>query len=358
MNGSGTAAEAWPIEWYMASVDSELDGFLREKSSSLALEHMPYITDVLRGFLSGGKRIRPRLCFLGWEAAGGQGRIESVVSVAAALEMFHAFALIHDDVMDESDVRRGNPTVHRELTRFGVEHGHPQAERFGNNGAVLLGDLALAWSDELFFRVQPDSGVWELLTPLLSSMRTEVMVGQYLDLCGTGTLSEDVEKALTVARFKTAKYTIERPLQVGAVLGGGEGEVLAACSEFAMPLGEAFQMRDDLLGVFGATEETGKSRLDDLRDGKSTALTAFGLRLAAPAQRERLRELIGKPDIDDREAAEVREILRGSGALGAVEKLIEDRYALALKVLDEAPFRERAGRLLREMARNAIERKS
>ena len=200
----------------------------------------------------------------------------------SALELVQASALIHDDLMDRSDTRRGEPAVHR---RFEARHTaggwRGGAAAFGDSVAVLLGDLALVWSDELLHAsgVAPED--LARARPVFDEMRTEVTVGQYLDLLTQATGDTSVELAGKVARYKSAKYTVERPLLFGAALAGAPPELSAAYSAFGLPLGEAFQLRDDVLGVFGDPSETGKPAGDDLREGKRTALVALALREAS-----------------------------------------------------------------------------
>jgi geranylgeranyl diphosphate synthase type I len=190
------------------------------------------------------------------------------------------------------------------------------------------------------------------------AMRSEVMYGQLLDLQTTGRLSGDIDTALHVIRYKTAKYTIERPLHIGAALGGATPRVLDACTAFGIPLGEAFQLRDDLLGVFGDPVETGKSILDDLREGKATVLMALAVRRASPAQLSTLRGLVGRSDLNGEQAAEVRTILESTGARQTVEHMITTRYDAALAALDEAPFPETASVRLRQIAQAATARQT
>src|SRR5690606_33181977 len=194
--------------------------------------------------------------------------------------------------------RRGRPTAHRALAAAYITGGgrRSRAEAHGLSAAILLGDLALVWSDEL---LHSGLGGEELtrISPLMGTMRTELMHGQYLDLLSTGRLSDDVEAALRVVRYKTAKYTVEWPLRLGGVLAGATPGVLDACSAFAVPLGEAFQLRDDLLGVFGDPAETGKPVGDDIREGKATVLMALALREATAAEEQILRTLVGSPDL-------------------------------------------------------------
>ncbi|MER7462463.1 polyprenyl synthetase family protein [Streptomyces sp. NPDC097981] len=336
------------------AVDGVIEEFLAQKAQA-ADSHMAHLVGLLAEFGAGGKRIRPLLAVTGWQAASGLPADESVVRVAASLEMFHSFALIHDDVMDDSDTRRGHPTIHRTLANHQRDS---RAERFGRSGAILLGDLALTWSDEILFTAGLTPAQLGTVLPLVTEMRTEVMRGQYLDLRATGELHDDVDATLDVIRYKTAKYTIERPLHIGAALAGAGDDVMAACTAYALPLGEAFQLRDDLLGVYGNEQDTGKSRLDDLREGKNTTLVALALRASDGAQSALLHTLIGDPFLDESGAEEVRAVFEATGAREAVERMIDDRYWEALRALDTAPFTAEATTTLKYLARKATRRNS
>ncbi|GAB2617572.1 polyprenyl synthetase family protein [Streptomyces capparidis] len=313
---------------------------------------------VLRDFvLGGGKRLRPSLCAAGWHAAGGRGTPREVVTVAAALEMFHAFALIHDDVMDRSPARRGRPSLHR-LLAASCAAGRPRASarRLGVALAVLLGDLALVWSDELLHTAGLSPGQSERVLPLIDAMRQEVMHGQYLDLTSAGRPTPDVEAALRIARGKTAGYTVRYPLLIGAALAGAGDGVGRALTAYALPLGEAFQLRDDLLGVFGDPRSTGKSPLDDLREGKHTALTALALRRADRERRAVLEGLLGDPRLTGADADRLRAVLTGTGARAEVEDMIRRRHAEALRALDGARFPPDVRATLRTLAQHAVDR--
>ncbi|MGW2600211.1 polyprenyl synthetase family protein [Streptomyces klenkii] len=341
------------------SVDHCLADFLDRKARTAAVHHMPAeAVSVLRRFLlGGGKRLRPLLCVCGWHAADGEGDTTAIIQVAASLEMFHAFALIHDDVMDRSPTRRGAPTVHRAIaTLHRGERGRPGAERLGTGAAILIGDLALTWSDELLHTAGLPSDRLTAVLPVIDTMRAEVMYGQYLDLLSTGVLSDDVDIPLTVIRYKTAKYTVERPLHIGAALAGADPHTFGSLTDYALPLGEAFQLRDDLLGVFGDPRKTGKSRLDDLREGKHTVLMALALRNAAPEQQDVLHLLVGNAGLDDAGAARVRDVLTATGARSRVEQMIHGRSSRAHEVLRRAAFPRHATRALHTIADSATRR--
>lgn len=342
-------------------VTTLLDTFLEKKAHPGAGLPLPdEVCQSLRDFLaSGGKRLRPLLCVIGWQAAGGEGVSAPVLATAASLEMFHAFTLVHDDVMDNSDVRRGAPSVHRRLAQHHQEsRSAAAAERVGTNAAVLVGDLALAWSDELLHTAGLTPGQLGSVLPLINAMRDEVMYGQYLDITAVGQVTPDIDGAMRIVRYKTAKYTCERPLHIGAALTCDAAGLIPDLSAYALPIGEAFQLRDDLLGVFGAPQVTGKSSLDDLRDGKHTVLVALALQRADPGQLHTLRTLIGRPDLDEVDADRVRAVLTATGAREEVERMISDRHAQALHVLDAGAFPFAATTALRQLAEAAVARTS
>lgn len=349
------------LDSYRFQVEACLDEFLTQKARDAQTQALPSLAvEELRAFLSaGGKRIRPMLCACGWHAAEGGPEPAGLVSAGAALEMFHAFALIHDDVMDRSDTRRGQPTVHRRLaTRFTGPHSEPEAEQLGIGAAILVGDIALTWSDELWHSISLAPDRLAAARALINEMRTEVMYGQFLDLTGSAGMDARSDLPLTVIRYKTAKYTIERPLQLGAALAGADRRLINALSAFAIPIGEAFQLRDDLLGIFGDPGETGKSRLDDLREGKRTILVTLALAAADKQQEADLRATLGNQDITEEAAERAREILTATGAAAGVEQMIEDRYRQAMDALTAAALPVPVDRALRTLAQAIAWRRS
>lgn len=340
-------------------VDSILADFLAGKARAAPGREMAPLFTTLSGFLDGGKRLRAHLCVAGWYAGGGCGDRGLILRVAASLELFHAFALIHDDVMDGSDLRRGRPTVHRALATAYVADGGPPrpATAYGLGSGLLLGDLVLTLSDDLFRTGLDTEAMWRI-QPLMETMRGQLVYGQYLDLLSTGRLCDNVEAALKIARYKTASYTVEWPLRIGAALVGAGSDVHSACSEFAIPLGEAFQLRDDLLGVFGDPSKTGKPVGDDIREGKATVLMALALQSASAADRQLLRKAVGNPDLTDEDFGRVREVIERSGARQHVETMITARRHAALTVLDRAPFPLSAAEALMGIAGIATVRQS
>jgi geranylgeranyl diphosphate synthase type I len=340
-------------------VHKSLSAFLSGQAVRLDAisESLGPVQDAIGDFLlTGGKRMRPAFCYWGYRGAGGADS-DPAVTAAACLELLQAAALIHDDVMDGSDTRRGQPAVHR---RFAALHGGRQwqgdGDAFGVSAAILLGDLCLIWADEMLNTSGLPADALRRAQPVYDEMRIELMAGQYLDLVEQAMGGGTVESALRVARYKSAKYTIERPLHFGAVLAGAGQDVLDGYSGYGLPLGEAFQLRDDVLGVFGDPSETGKPAGDDLREGKRTALIAMALAAASDEQASVVRRTLGDPALGDDGVDALRQVITETGALDRVEALISELMDDALTALHAAPVEEEARGVLEELALAATAR--
>jgi geranylgeranyl diphosphate synthase type I len=295
--------------------------------------------------LSGGKRLRPAFCHWGFVGAGGDPADPAIVDAGAAFELLQAFALVHDDVMDGSDVRRGARTAH---LAYGDRHQRAawrgEERRFGEGVAILLGDLAHVYADRLVPRTHPDvQAVWD-------ELRTELNVGQYLDLVGTASGDVDLAAARRIARYKSGKYTIERPLHLGAALAGRFGALAGPLSAYGDPLGEAFQLRDDLLGAFGEATVTGKPVGDDLREGKPTPLLTMAL-TAADADQAAVLAQVGDPDLTDAQVADIQRVLLATGATDQVEAYIAALAESALAALATIDVTDEARAELDALAR-------
>lgn len=307
-----------------AGIDAAIEQFLVSQRTTM-VEINPesqVLINSISEFLSGGKRLRPAFLLAGWLATGSKINV-GAYQAAAALEFLQACALIHDDVMDSSDTRRGRPAAHREFATY--HRGHRwlgSSETFGTGAAILLGDLCLSWADELLMQAELSSQARFSGKRVYDLMRTELMIGQYLDLLEQARGGGSIDRAFDVIRLKSAKYTVEKPLLLGATLAEGSAGLLTVLSEYGLTLGEAFQLRDDVLGVFGDPSETGKPAGDDLREGKRTVLIAEALTTSDKSQQEQIDYHLGNPAIDDSEIALLREIISKSGALGRVEEKI------------------------------------
>ncbi|WKU07582.1 polyprenyl synthetase family protein [Micromonospora sp. HUAS LYJ1] len=340
-------------------VDKALTEFLAGRRSWMAGidDALTPIAETIEGFvLGGGKRLRPAFAYWGFRGAGGVDA-DQVVTALAALEFFQASALIHDDLMDRSDTRRGEPAVHR---RFATRHrahgwgGDPDA--FGDAAAILLGDLCLVWSDELLHSAGLDPHVVARARPVFDEMRGEVTVGQYLDVLTQATGEVSLDRAGKVARYKSAKYTVERPLLLGGALAAASADVRTAYSAYGLPLGEAFQLRDDVLGVFGDPAQTGKPAGDDLREGKRTYLVAAAVEAADEAGRELLLGRLGDPELDEEGVTRLRELISGTGALARTEQRIVTLTDTALAALAGVDLDTEARQALVDLAIAATRR--
>lgn len=293
---------------------------------------------------AGGKRLRPAFCACGFAAAGGDPTDPGLVDAAAALELVHTFALIHDDVMDGSDARRGLDSVHRRFADAHLaERWRGESRRFGEGIAILVGDFAFVYADVLMRGAPVDA------LEVYDELRVELCVGQSLDLVGTAMRSTDRDTARRIATYKSGKYTVERPLHLGAALDGGLDRLAGPLSDLGLPLGEAFQLRDDVLGVFGDASVTGKPVGDDLREGKPTPLVALAW-ARADAEGARLLSRLGAPDLDDAEIRAMQELFVDTGVLAEVEVGIEDLVAVARARIADAPIAHDARRLLDDLA--------
>ena len=355
-----------------AEVAGALGSFIGRKRGDLAriAPDLLACTDAISDLLAGGKRLRPAFCYWGWRARGGQDGAP-IFAAAAALELLHASALVHDDVMDASETRRGQPAVHR---RFAAAHRQADwsgsADRFGAGAAILVGDLLLAWTDELIRHSGLPADAVERGLGVLDPMRTEVFAGQYLDLVAQASAASrdpaaQVQEALRVVTYKSAKYTVERPLHLGAALAGsdaagsdaaGQDPVTSALTGYGIPVGVAFQLRDDILGVFGDPARTGKPVTDDLREGKRTVLLALAAERADPAQERILAGSVGNPDLTETDAGRVREVISRTGALAECELMIEANVKQGLAALAGTPVTPEAGQALADLAVAATSR--
>jgi geranylgeranyl diphosphate synthase type I len=356
---TGSAAAALERAGLRQRVDKALAVFLADRRGWMAGidPALATVADAVEAFvLGGGKRLRPAFAYWGYRGAGGTDS-DQVVATLSALELVQASALIHDDLMDRSDTRRGEPSIHRRfagLHRDRAWAGDPRG--FGDSAAVLLGDLCLVWSDELLHTGGLDPLTVARARPVFDEMRTEVTVGQYLDVLTQATGDTSVERAGKVARYKSAKYTVERPLLLGAALADAPAPLRSAYSAYGLPLGEAFQLRDDVLGVFGDPGQTGKPAGDDLREGKRTYLVATAHEGADAAGRETLTRLLGDPALDAEGVDALRAVIVASGAAARTERRIAELTASALAALDAAPVDPEARDVLAALAVAATHR--
>jgi geranylgeranyl diphosphate synthase, type I len=349
---------AWDTDSFRAEIGAVLAEFLDEQAQRLIPlgADAERLVEAARRAVGGGKRFRAAFCYWGFRAIQPSPPDErALLRACAALELLHASALVHDDYMDASDTRRGHPATHRAFEAAHRDAGwRGDPEQYGAAAAILLGDLLQAWADELLrtsgLTDDPTTGLL-----VFDLTRSEVIAGQFLDVSVQARGAADVDAAMTVLRYKSAKYSIERPVQLGAALAGADATALAELSAYGLPLGEAFQLRDDLLGVFGDPAVTGKPAGDDLVEGKRTVLVALALDAADTAPGQRLDAALGTP-LTVEEVAELREIIDESGAHQQVEEVISMLVERSLKALDDAGIDDSARAELRTLAAAATDR--
>jgi geranylgeranyl diphosphate synthase, type I len=336
-----------------------LEGY-RQRADSISASATPLV-DAIATLVRGGKRMRAVLAWWGWQGAGGNPDDQRILDAGVALELFQAAALIHDDILDRSDTRRGAPSIHRRFEQHHRQSGWRQDPgHFGVSSAILTGDLCLSLSEEVFASAADASVNPVGARALFNEMRFEVMAGQYLDILDEVEVpgqdpAEALQRARTVLRFKSARYSAVHPLGLGGLLAGAGEDLLAHYQRFSSPLGEAFQLQDDLLGVFGNTVLTGKPAGDDLREGKRTELVAHALALLPAGQVAELESGLGDPGLDHDAVARLQGLLEDCGARARVERDVLELGDRSLDALAQAPMddgaREGLGRLARRILR-------
>ena len=331
-------------------VEARLDVVLRDEEarwSDFDPDLAAPVSEIRRLVGAGGKRLRPAFCHWGFVGLGGNPDDRRAVDAGAALELLHAFALFHDDIMDGALTRRGEPVTHEVFAAEHRAHGSSgEARRYGEGMAILIGDLTFVISDRLLDGVSPEArAIWH-------ELRLELNVGQILDLMGSARHDRRRDKAERICRYKSGKYTIERPLHLGAMIAAPDraAEALPKLSAYGLPLGDAFQMRDDVMGVFGDPTITGKPVGDDLREGKPTPLLAIAVERATAVQRSVL-DRVGRDELSDDDVAAVQQVVVECGALDEMERVIARLSEQAVASLDSV---ELAGEARRELEALAV----
>lgn len=359
-------------------IQQRLDTFADDRSRDFAVisDELAPIGGYVRDLLSGGKRFRALFAYWAWygtldaaERSGErlQAELEAMVDICSALEMFHGAALVHDDLLDRSDTRRGAPAVHKRFEQLhGASHWAGAADRFGQAGSVLVGDMMLGWANELFANAilsAPTQSAQQASREQFHRMQIEVMAGQYLDVVEenagpTRPAHEAVGRANRVMLYKTAKYSVEAPLLIGSAFAGADESLLHSLSAFAIPLGLAFQLKDDVLGVFGSPEKTGKPVGDDLREGKRTVLIALTRETLQPSVARVFDELLTDRELSDEQIRYLQQTIVDSGALRKVDLMLDELSNQCLEALETIELNDRAKSQLRQLALKVISRES
>ncbi len=346
---TATSLGAWRHDLRGAVRDHLADFVRSECLGRLSAANVDVAGDLLSGFLDGGKYVRSTFMYVGWLCGADEN--DEAVRASASLELLHAFALIQDDVMDGSPLRRARPSAHVSFGRWHREHGLAgSADRFGESAAVLLGDLCLVWAEQMLRRSGVGQHALARVWPRYDDMRTELAIGQFADLVNSSHTLPTLEEVLDVLRRKSGNYTVRRPLEIGAAMAGCDDAVVDALSSYGAAIGEAFQLRDDILGVFGTPSLTGKSAGTDMEERKATSVIVAAYELADGSLREQLFDLMTRPHIDGDAADHWRNLIVASGAVQWIEQLIADRHARAMNVLDGVAIPDLARAALADMA--------
>ncbi|MFF5922539.1 polyprenyl synthetase family protein [Streptomyces flavochromogenes] len=349
-------AEGWGSAAFKARVDEVLHRFVAAEADLLAAVDptLGPVAEQLEAAVAFGKRLRAAFCYWGWRAAR-QPDSDALVRAAASMELVHAAAVVHDDLIDDSPLRHGLPTAHVALG--GAVRHHPRAADAARSLAMLVGDLLMSLAGQLFATSGLPAAYLGRARPLWATLARDLVAGECLEILHTG-VTPDTTASLKVIRYKTAKYTVEQPLLIGGVLAGADDRLRAGFSSYGLPLGEAFQLRDDLLGLFGETRHTGKANADDVHGHRPTALLAETWRIAGADEREQLRALLGRPDLDADDVEAVREVMRRLKAPDRVESMIAARVEEALGALHELDVPAPAAHALTGLAHSAAVRLS
>jgi geranylgeranyl diphosphate synthase type I len=324
-------------------------------AAELAAAGVELAGDILMEFVSGGKCLRSTFMCLGWLC--GAAPSAAALQAAASFELLHAFALLQDDVMDASASRRGRPAAHIRFTRWHRERRlSGSASRFGESAAILLSDLCLIWSEQML----RDSGVeparLQLAWPRYDAMRTELAVGQFGDIATDVRDLPSMGAVLEVARRKSGNYTVRRPLEIGAAMAGCDEHTLSGLGRYGAAIGEAFQLRDDLLGVFGSPAVTGKPSGGDLIERKATSVVVAANQMAEATTRRELTELMNSEHLDENALDRWRLLIIETGAAQLVEDMITDRATAARAQLGEIRIDESVRASLANMVTVCTER--
>lgn len=318
-----------------------LAGFVQDRCA----EHVrgvpgaEFITELLGEYVAGGKYVRSTFAYLGW-LCGGAGDSDAALRAAASIELLHAFALLQDDVMDRSRMRRGQLAAHVRLARWYRAQGlADDADRFGESAAILLSDLCLVWAEQMLRESGLSAAALARAWPYYDTLRGELAVGQFADLLYDSRRRPSMAAVLDMTRRKSGNYTVRRPLELGAALAGCADTVRSALARYGELVGEAFQLRDDLLGVFGSPAVTGKPNGGDLREHKATSVVVLAGEMATSGQREQLDRLCERECLTEAEIMRWRDLIEETGAVTRLEQMIESRVTTAWACLDSAALK-------------------
>lgn len=331
------------LSWFKDEVDFQMNIFLDKKveeAREISEEATILVDEVKRFVSAGGKRVRPAFLYSGYIAAGGKAHA-AVTLASLCVEFLHTFALIHDDIIDRSDTRRGKPTAHKAFESLHKSSKFlGDREHFGLSSAILAGDLAFTFAEEILTSSPFPQERLRRARYFFDQMKFQVITGEYLDVLGSYKKRLTEEEVLNILEYKTAKYTVERPLQIGAVLAGAEVDILEAFTAYGIPLGQAFQLQDDIFGVFGDAKKMGKPVGSDIREGKKTVLIAKTYEWASKKEEQLLDRVVGNWAATDKDLSRVKEIIYSVGAYDYAIKLSHRLIDQAKTAIDKDKYAE------------------
>lgn len=310
--------------------------------------------DVLTPFVDGGKCLRSTFMYLGWLC--GADPDDAALRASAGLELLHAFALLQDDVMDDSALRRGRPAAHLQFGQWHSDRGlSGSSSRFGDSLAILLSDLCLVWAEQMMRESGVSQAALVRAWPHYDAMRVELAVGQFADVANDAGAQPSLDTVLDVARRKSGNYTVRRPLEIGAAMAD-RADLIDPLGGYGSAVGEAFQLRDDILGVFGSPTETGKPVGGDLVERKATSVIVTAHRMADADTRRQIAELVAADVLEESDVERWRTLISATGAVDWIEELIAERVSAALAYLDDKRIGDWAQSALADMAAVCTER--
>ena len=347
------------LSWFKAEEDLAIKYFIskkRKEAEEISPEFVTLVDEVERFIFSGGKRVRPAFLYSGYVASGGKAH-DAALYASMSVEFLHTFALIHDDIIDRSAFRRGKPTSHKAFEKYHTEKKFPGSkEHFGLSAAILAGDLAYSFAEEVLTSAPFPQERVRRARYYFDQMKFQVIAGEYLDVLGgyTKTLKED--DILNILEYKTAKYTVERPLQIGAMLAGADVSILETFTAYGIPLGQGFQLQDDIFGVYGDMKKTGKPNDSDIKEGKMTVLIAKAYEWSSTRQRRDLDNTLGNIDATNVDIDKVRTIIYDTGAYDYAVKLSHKLIEQAREAITNAKLQREGKEYLLSAASYLISR--
>lgn len=348
------------LKKFKKSFDKELKKFLdlkTKKAKSISPEAFGMMKSLKGYIMNGGKRIRPALMYYTYLALGGKNKQEAL-RIGMALEFVHTFLLIHDDIIDKDNLRRGKPSVHYTYKILAEKnHYNNSADHYGNSQAISIGDMCFGFTGEIIASSKFSGVVKNRLAKKVSDIVFNTTIGQFHDVLAASTDNGITAKdVLTTLEYKTARYTVEGPLHLGAALAGSSERVLEKLTKFAIPLGVAFQIHDDILGVFGTSEETGKPVGADIREGKKTLLTVKALEMGDDRQKKELKSFLGNSEISAEDIEKARNIIIKTGSLEYSKKFAKKLVEKSYKALEKSKFSKESERFFTQVADYIIKR--